>query len=56
MPVTHAELVDGQVQVLDGLCALVGVVVEQELAEVESNERDLGVVADLCRAFRRRST
>ena len=36
-----AEVVDGEVKVLDGLGMLVGVVVQQELCEVKSVQRHL---------------
>ncbi len=46
-----AELRDGEVQVLDRLIALVGIVVKQQLGELEAYERYLRPVADLARGF-----
>ena len=42
-----AQLGDGEVQVLKGLGALVGIVVQHQLGQLEAGDRDLGTVADL---------
>jgi hypothetical protein len=42
-----AEFGDGEVEVVEGFGALFGVVLEEELGELEAREGDLGAMSDL---------
>ena len=42
-----AELVDGEIHVLQRLGALVGILLQQQLGELETSEGDLRAEADL---------
>ena len=46
-----AEFIDGEVEVIDGGVALVRVVLQQKLSQVEANQGDLGAEADLFANF-----